>query len=326
MGATHLSGPLYVGGVLVAPWAQPAAFGDSRAKNLFVSADRGSDGASGLDVEHPLATITAALSKCTSGAGDTVYVYPGTYDEAVTISKDYVRLVGVRSGYGRPDVAPSTGSSRPLFVDNAQGVVVEYMRFVPDGIAVDTARVEGNGYFIYDCVFDGDAAQGATNALLVLQGDATDDSYTASEGKIYGSYFRGSGDVDTAGAAIGIDVRHAGLTSGVGVSDVEIVGNRFVGNLVDLKSTAAADGGGSGIYNNFLIAGNYFLSVGAAYVYGDMDQADASGATTDSALISGNFFADEAIVAGQFDIATRANVMFVGNYDCAGLINGAAFN
>ncbi|MGH7262189.1 MAG: hypothetical protein ACREI9_16235, partial [Nitrospiraceae bacterium] len=133
MSASHLSGPLFVSGVPVLPGTGPLSFGDSRGKVFFVNADRGSDGASGLDVEHPLATITAALAKCTSGAGDTVYVYPGTYDEAVTIDKDYVRLVGVRSGSGRPDVAPSTGTSRPLFIDNAQGVVVEYMRFVPDG-------------------------------------------------------------------------------------------------------------------------------------------------------------------------------------------------
>lgn len=326
MSASHLSGPLFVSGVPVLPGTGPLSFGDSRGKVFFVNADRGSDGASGLDVEHPLATITAALAKCTSGAGDTVYVYPGTYDEAVTIDKDYVRLVGVRSGYGRPDVAPSTGSSRPLFIDNAQGVVVEYMRFVPDGLAVDTARVEGNGFLIQDCVFDADAAQGATNALLVLQGDAADDSYTASEGRIYRNYFRGSGDVDTAGAAIGIDVRHAAAPSGVGCSDVEIVGNRFIGNLVDLKSTAAASGGGAGIYNNFLIHGNWFLSVGAAYVYADLDQADAAAATTDSGLVSGNWFADESLVAGQFDIATRPNVIFTGNYDAAGLVNGAGFN
>lgn len=303
----------------------PGNFGDARGKVLFVDASRGAAGAEG-SLERPMLTITEALAKCTSGAGDTVWVFPGTYDEAVTISKDYVRLLGVRSGYGRPDVAPSTGSSRPLLIDNAQGVVVEFIRFVPDGIAVDTAKVEGNGYLIQDCVFDADAAQGATNALLVLQGDADDDSYTASEGRIVGNYFRGSGDVDTAGAAIGIDIRHAALPSGVGVTDVEIVGNRFIGNLVDLKSTAAADGGGAGIYNNFLIHGNWFLSVGAAYVYGDLDQADASGATTDSALITGNWFADEALVAGQFDIATRANVMFVGNYDAAGLVDGSGFN
>ena len=313
-------------GAVLAPASLAPSFGDQRGKNFFVNADRGSDGASGLDVDHPLASITAALAKCTSGAGDTVWVYPGTYDEAVTVSKDYVRLIGVRSGYGRPDVAPSSGTSRPLFIDNAQGVTVRSLRFVPDGIAVDTAKIEGNGYLIEDCVFDGDAAQGATNGLLVLQGDADDASYTASEGRIYGNYFRGSGSTAVAGAQIGIDIRHAALPSGVGCSDVEIVGNRFIGNLVDLKSTAAASGGGAGIYNNFLIAGNWFLSVGAAYVYGDLDQADAAAADTDSGLVSGNYFADEAIVAGQFDIATRPNVMFVGNYDAAGLINGAAFN
>jgi hypothetical protein len=66
--------------------------------------------------------------------------------------------------------------------------------------------------------------------------------------------------------------------------------------------------------------------VGAAYVYADMDQGAAGDLTANSALICNNWFADEALVAGQFDIATMANVIFTGNYDAAGLVDGSGFN
>jgi len=317
-GVTSFGIPQLQGGFYQLGFPQPGRAG----KVHFVDATYGSDAHDG-SYEAPLLTVGKAVANAVSH--DVIYVFPGTYNEAVTVNKDYLTIIGVRSGYARPDVAPDSGTSRPLLIDNAQGFVCVGMRFVPDGIAVDTAKVEGNGFLFYDCVFDGDAAQGATNALLVLQGDATDDSYTASEGKIYNSLFRG-GTMASAGPAIGIDIRHADAPSGVGCSDVEIVGNRFYGNLVDIKSTAAATGGGAGIYNNFLIANNDFMTVGAAYVYGDLDQADAAAATTDSALVRGNYFADEALVAAQFDIATRANVIFTGNYDAAGLVDGSGFN
>lgn len=61
----------------------------------FVDGTAGSDGNTGTDVDHAFATITKALSFCTSGNGDTIYICAGTYTEAVSITVDDVSLIGV---------------------------------------------------------------------------------------------------------------------------------------------------------------------------------------------------------------------------------------
>jgi hypothetical protein len=263
-------------------------------------------------------TIQAALNQVISGAGATIFVFPGTYEENLTIADlDYVSIIGAMiPGYARPDIAPSTGIV--LEVTTSQGFVAQNVRFA--GSDADTVIQRGNGFIYNNCVFDGDAGQAATEGNLRLVGVAADDSYTASEGIVANSYFRGS----TSGA--GIIIQHAANPSGVGTSDNQIIGNRFVANGVDLLTAANVSGGGAGIFINYLIAHNFFQTVGAAYVYADMDQGAAGDLTANSGLICNNWFADEALVAAQFDIATMANVIFTGNYDAAGLVDGSAFN
>ncbi len=82
----------------------PGKFG----KVIFVDASNGAG--DGTAPDSCLATITAALLRCTSGAGDLIFVFPGTYEENLTVSKDYVNLIGcVYAGYARPDLTSTTG-------------------------------------------------------------------------------------------------------------------------------------------------------------------------------------------------------------------------
>lgn len=71
MGATHLSGPLYVGGVPVLPSGRPIT-----GKTFFVDYDDGNDGYPGT-VDRPLKLLTTAKGKCSSGRGDVVYLKSG---------------------------------------------------------------------------------------------------------------------------------------------------------------------------------------------------------------------------------------------------------
>lgn len=263
-------------------------------------------------------TIQDAIDAVTSGAGATIFVFPGTYEENLTVTdKDYLTIIGAMiPGYARPDIAPSTGVC--LASVRSQGLVLRHLRFA--GSDADVVQHDGNGFLFEDCVFDGDAGMAATEACLRLCGNSADDSYSASEGVVQGCLFRGA----TTGA--GIIIQHAANPSGVGTSDNILSGNRFYGNGVDLLTATNVSGGGAGIFINYLIEKNYFMTVGAAYVYADMDQGAAGDLTANSALITDNRFADEALVAAQFDIATMANVIFAGNYDAAGLVSGAAFN
>lgn len=288
------------------------------AKVLFVDSTLGAAGGIG-DIDSPYSTIQAAIDaieNSSTGYGSTIFVFPGTYDENLVVAGDGISIIGcVAAGYERPDVVPTAGVALTV---TGQGFFCAHMRFA--GNTSDTVIQNGNGFVYRDCVFDGDAGQAATEGCLRLVGLAADDSYTASEGLIEDCLFRGS----TSGA--GIIIQHAANPSGVGCSDNVIRGCTFVANGVDFLSAVNVSGGGAGIFLNTTIEGNKFLTVGAAYVYFDMDQGAAGDLAANSALISNNWFADEALIAAQVDVSGQANVMVVGNWDCAGVVDGSTFN
>lgn len=288
------------------------------AGRVFFVAEGGAG--SGSSPDSPMGTIQGALDQTTDGAGDTILVAPGTYDENLVVSNSAVSIMGMTlGGYERPDIVCTTGVA--LSVTTGQGFVARHLRFSTDADS-DTVVQNANGFVYEDCVFDGTATAGATKCLLRLVPSATDDSYSASEGVVSGCLFRGS----TSGIGIGMQYALA-AGGGEGTSDNQIVGNRFIGNGVDLKSLTNTNGGGVGIYLRYVIASNWFMTGGSAYVYADMDQGAAGDLAANSCLITGNWFADDAIVAAQFAIAGQpTKVFFVGNYDAAGLINGSAFN
>lgn len=269
---------------------------------------------SGTSPEDAFGTIQGAVDRAISG--DTIMVFSGSYDETVTVTDDYISIIGCQlGGYGRPDLAPDTGAA---LIVSGQGFSTRHMRFV--SADTDSVQWHGNGGSAIDCVFDGDAGQAATEANLRLVGDADDDSYTASENLFMDCYFRGS----TSGA--GVIIQHAALPSGVGCSDNQFVNCRFVANGVDFLSAVNVDGGGAGIFLNTVITGCQFMTVGAAYVYIDFAAGAAGDLAANSVLISNNWFADDALIAAQVVIAGQPNCMFVGNYDAAGLVDGSAFN
>jgi hypothetical protein len=213
-------------------------------------------------------------------------------------------------------VVPASGVALTV---TGQGFFCQHMRFA--GNTSDTAIQNGNGFLYDDCVFDGDAGQAASEACLRLVPHATDDGLTASEGCIQNSLFRGS----TTGAGI---IFQYGLATGAGVgsSDNVIVNNRFYGNGVDLLSATNSSGGGTGMFTRMTYTGNQHLTGGAAYVYADFAAGAAGDLTGNSAIFSGNYFADDALIAAQFVIAGNTSCFFVGNYDAAGLVDGSAFN
>lgn len=251
-----------------------------------------------------------------SPEGSVIFAAPGSYEENLVVSKDYISLVQLNgAGYGRPDIVPATG---PALIVHGQGFTSMGMRYAsPDD---DSVRQHGNGFQYIDNVFDGDAGQSSAEACMRLVG-AVDDSHTASEGLIYSNLFRGS----TSG--IGLAFQYAlAAAGGTGVTDNRVIGNRFYGNGVDLKSLTNTNGGGAGIFLKLELSGNWFMTVGAAYVYADMNQGAAGDLAVNSGLFSGNWFADAALIAAQFAINGQPKAIFAGNYDAAGLVNGAAFN
>ena len=83
-----------------------------------------SDGNAGTTADKPLATIDAAINKCTAGRGDTILVLPGhaeTITSAAGIAMDTanVRLLGLGSGNNRPQITFSTAVAASLDVTAA---------------------------------------------------------------------------------------------------------------------------------------------------------------------------------------------------------------
>lgn len=73
---------------------------------FFVSSVVGSDGNTGRDKAHPLATLQAAVNKCTAGKADVILLMPG-HAETVTatniaLNVEGVQIYGLGSGLKRP--------------------------------------------------------------------------------------------------------------------------------------------------------------------------------------------------------------------------------
>ncbi len=276
-----------------------------------------SDNNDGFSPRDPLLTVQEGVDKTTSGAHDRVHVVTASsaYAENVTVtSQDYVSIIGEGnpSHWGRPDIHPAAGVG--LIVSLSQGFYMNRVyAFSDDG---DACQIDSEGWGLDDCKF-----QGVSDGLL-LKGHPTNDSYAAGQGRARGNTFEACG-------AAGVRMEHANATSGIGAWGNEFThGNIFRDNTgADFLSAVGASGGGAGIFMALLIDGNFFLDVGAAHVYFDMDQGVGADLAANQALLSNNRFADLAFVIGQCAIGGQPNVIFGGgNFDATGIIDGSGFN
>lgn len=280
-------------------------------KQFYVDPVNGTDNNDG-SANFPVATIARAIGVARSGYGDTIVIAPGEYDETVVLTKDYVMLVGGTSGgYARPDWGPGATTEVPLTI-RAQGVILQHIRFFAD--ASDAVRQEGNGFLHTDCVFDGDGT--ATMAGLRLRGNSTDDSLTASEGQVLNNYFRGS--------AIGVALEDAAVPSGVGSTDNWIANNRFSANTIDI---ATVDGGGgvSSVATITIGPNNQFIDKNKT-CYIDMTTSNGGAAGAQTGAINGNYFAADAITAGNQVRIVGTGFTFTGNYNTVGVKDGSGLD
>ena len=288
----------------------PISVPNGNGKVIYVDAN-GQVGAPGSSVEIVSTTIQAAIDACTSGAGDTILVFPGSYNENLVISGvDYLTIIGCQvGGYERPDVGDATGTA--LTITESQGVVIRNMRFYNEDNS-DVAITDSNGGVFDNCVFDGNAAMTANKACLAFQVNATDDSYTASENVVQNSLIRGS-------AAIGMRFQAAAAPIGVGTTHNVVANNRFVDITgADIKSVTATSA--TYTFQTTQVSGNQFMDFNKA-LYLKLDAQ-----VEDNGLISGNFFAsDTSLSASSIDLS-GTSIAFAGNFASAGIVDGTGFN
>jgi len=282
----------------------------------FVDDVNGADGQTGTDPTNALKTIGRALTLAQSGTGDTIFVAPGSYNELVVVTKDYISIIGsIQGGFERPDIGGAVGVALTV---TGQGFVMRNCRVFATGNA-DAVIQTGNGFEYSNCVFDGAAAQ-AAKALLRLLPSSTLTALTASEGQIFNNYFRGA-----PAAAFAIIFDDGAAPVAVGSTDNWIYGNRFSQNAgVDI---ATADSGGVGTLYSVqfvVIQGNLFEDKNKA-TYLDFTTANGGAASDQSGTVAGNGFATDTMTTTKIKAVGTA-FTFPGNYDNVGIFDGSVLD
>jgi hypothetical protein len=276
--------------------------GDSRSSKLVVGPSSG-----GYE------TIQDAVNAAASG--DTIFVQPGTYTENITVTTDYITIVGAQVGsYGWPDIVATAGGA--ALTVTAQGFVAKRCRFVTED--TDAVIQQGNGFRYEDCVFDGGNSEAVTEGLLRLKGNADDDSFTASEGKIVNCLFRGS-----AGFAVAFDTGDA-PGNGVGSTHCVLEKCRFIDNTgADLQTLDT----GGGVYSvqDVLIHDCYFAEPKNKATWIDFTTANGGAASDQTGMISNCYFNDDTVDTTAIAIV-GTGVGVVGCHSMDGEFDGSGLD
>jgi hypothetical protein len=145
--------------------------GDMPGDHYFVDSNSGADTNTGITWENALATIDAAVNKCTANNGDVIMVHPAHAENlaaasAVDIDVAGVTVWGIRRGQQMPTLtATATAGDLKMAAANA---TIHNIRFL-GGIDATTGVIEVGAADcgIYDCEYR-DATGQATDVLTVL--------------------------------------------------------------------------------------------------------------------------------------------------------------
>ena len=195
---------------------------------FFVDSNAGADTNKGTSWENALATIDAAVNKCTASNGDVIWVHPAhaenlAADSAIDIDLAGVSVIGIRRGRLMPTLTGTAIAGDCKLA--AAGVSIRNLRFL-GGIDAMTGIVEVSGAdcAILDCEYR-DVTGQATDAIITTA--------AADRLLIDGLRFMGAAG---AGANSAIAV--------VGADDTEIRNFYIYGNFavggIDFRTTLSA--------------------------------------------------------------------------------------
>jgi hypothetical protein len=141
---------------------------------FFVHSGGGKDGYLGTDPAEPLATLAAALAKCTAAKNDRIYVMPGhaeTVATAIAINVAGVEIVGLGNGDNRPTFT-LTGQV-PAFSVSADDIKIANLRFYSatagSSYLQNLMRIAANDVSVIGCEFK--TAQKMYHTLRIVSGD-----------------------------------------------------------------------------------------------------------------------------------------------------------
>ena len=197
---------------------------------FFVHSGSGSDGYAGVTPERPLATINAAVDKCTADQGDVIIVMPGHAENisaatSLVVDVDGIAIIGLGRGRNRPVLSFSATAGRiPV---SGTDVLIENLVFLSNiADVVAGVTVSGDDVTIRNCEW----AVAAGNKEFLLMLDVDDGDRVIIEGCV----FRAS---TTAGTNTGIrfDVAH-----GLVIRGCELRGDYTTAAISGTAGSAAA--------------------------------------------------------------------------------------
>lgn len=220
-GVTSFGVPVMGGGGVI-----PATTGTY----FFVYSGDGADGNSGLSPDDPLATIDAAINKCTADKGDVIIVMPGhaetiTTAAGIVVDVNGISIIGLGNGRNRPVITFGATAARiPVSADN---VVIRNLVFL-SGIAdvVSGVTVTGDDVALIECEW---AVSGAALEFLQML-----DIDTAVRCQVVGCRFLAS---TTAGTNTGIRLDTA---TACRIAHSELRGDFTTGAISGTAGSAAA--------------------------------------------------------------------------------------
>jgi hypothetical protein len=277
MGVTNFdsvfaSGPVYSQGAPVVPF--------TTGKVLYVSSTHAnkSDNNAGTDSTLPLATVDAAIGKCTASVGDVIVLMPG-HAETVTasnIAHDVagVTIIGLGVGSNRPTF--TYGAAAATITVSAANAVWRNCRFIANFVDVAAAFTVGAavGFTVTDstfrdtsailnflsCVVTGstnNAADGLTFERNVVNSlAATDGAVVSVLGNLLGLVVSDN-NVDKAATN---DAGHLITMSSKVVTSARILRNTLVMNALASQSTGTLLTGSSTACSG-IVAGNYVYQI-----------------------------------------------------------------
>ena len=168
MSTTNFPGGISVSGVPVLGSGDIFTTGDV----YFVSSGSGSDTNDGKDKDRAMATLDAAVGRCTASQGDYIIVMPNhaeTISAAAGVDLDVagITVVGLGEGVNRPTITFDTAASTDIDID-AAGVTIKNIVFSANyadiAVAID---VNADDFTIEDCHFQATATN--MNFLVCIQ-------------------------------------------------------------------------------------------------------------------------------------------------------------
>ncbi len=274
----------------------------------YVDSNTGADTSGGKSWDNALATIDAAIGKCTANKGDVILVAPGHAENliaAAAIDADVagITIIGLGAGSNRPTLTFKTSTAADIDID-AANITFQNLYFDLTGIDGIVAAIDVNAadFTIKDCEFlMADSGGQAVNAITT---DAAAHRMKV-ENCIFKSPDAGAEEaIKLLGAADGIIIKNCRIYGDFSVAPIHNPTDNIATNILILGNYLQNDQSGDlalelvsavtgAIINNLLVTDAIAtaLDAGSCYCFGnlyfDSSDTDVSGTSIPTSVTAG---------------------------------------